>query len=155
MKKITSIKTRITIWYTSLMFVLIFIVLSLVGGLSYQLSTDSLEKDVILQVTQVTEKLSKMQRDVFVCSTNLNLLTVFMLSDFHFSPTEISVNIVKKKCYKTHNDRNISNIREACQYPKNNKHNIIRCICQSKILASSKCQICGHKTCCYRNRTWQ
>ena len=65
MKKITSIKTRITIWYTSLMFVLILVVLSLVGGLSYQLSIDSVEKDVILQVTQVTEKLSKMQRDVF------------------------------------------------------------------------------------------
>ena len=65
MKRITSIKTRITIWYTSLMFVLIVVVLSLVGGLSYQLSTDSIEKDVILQVTQVTEKLSKMQRDVF------------------------------------------------------------------------------------------
>ncbi|MBR5506944.1 MAG: HAMP domain-containing histidine kinase [Clostridia bacterium] len=65
MKKTTSIKTRITIWYTSLMFVLIFVVLSLVGGLSYQLSTDSVEKDVILQVTQVTEKLSKRQHDVF------------------------------------------------------------------------------------------
>ena len=65
MKKITSIKTRITIWYTTLMFVLILVVLSLVGGLSYQLSTDSVERDVILQVTQVTEKLSKMQRDVF------------------------------------------------------------------------------------------
>ena len=65
MKKITSIKTRITIWYTTLMFVLIFVVLSLVGGLSYQLSIDSVEKDVILQVTQVTEKLSKRQRDVF------------------------------------------------------------------------------------------
>ncbi len=65
MKKITSIKTRITIWYTSLMFVLIVVVLSLVGGLSYQLSIDSVEKDVILQVTQVTEKLSKRQPDVF------------------------------------------------------------------------------------------
>lgn len=65
MKKITSIKTRITIWYTTLMFVLIFVVLSLVGGLSYQLSIDSVEKDVILQVTQVAEKLSKRQFDVF------------------------------------------------------------------------------------------
>ena len=65
MKKITSIKTRITIWYTSLMFVLIVVVLSLVGGLSYQLSIDSVEKDVILQVTQVTEKLSKRQPGVF------------------------------------------------------------------------------------------
>ena len=65
MKKITSIKTRITIWYTSLMFVLVLVVLLLVGGLSYQLSTDSIEKDVVLQVTQVTEKLSKRQLDVF------------------------------------------------------------------------------------------
>ncbi len=65
MRKITSIKTRITIWYTTLMFVLIVVVLSLVGGLSYQLSIDSVEKDVILQVTQVTEKLSKRQPDVF------------------------------------------------------------------------------------------
>ncbi len=65
MKKITSIKTRITIWYTSLMFVLILVVLSLVGGLSYQLAMDSVEKDVILQVTQVAEKLAKRQPDVF------------------------------------------------------------------------------------------
>ena len=65
MKKITSIKTRITIWYTTLMFVLVLVVLSLVGGLSYQLSIDSVEKDVILQVTQVREKLSKRQPDVF------------------------------------------------------------------------------------------
>ncbi len=65
MKKITSIKTRITIWYTTLMFVLIVVVLSLVGGLSYQLSIDSVEKDVILQVTQVKENLSKRQPGVF------------------------------------------------------------------------------------------
>ena len=65
MKKITSIKTRITIWYTSLMFVLIVVVLALVGGLSYQLSTESLERNVILGVTQVTEKLKRHQRDVF------------------------------------------------------------------------------------------
>lgn len=65
MKRFSSIKTRITIWYTMLMFVLIVVVLSLVGGLSYQLSTDSIEKDVILQVTQVSEKLSKRQPGVF------------------------------------------------------------------------------------------
>ena len=65
MKKPTSIKTRITIWYTTLMFVLIVVVLSLVGGLSYQLSIDSVEKDVILQVTQVRESLSKRQPGVF------------------------------------------------------------------------------------------
>ena len=65
MKRITSIKTRITIWYTTLMLVFIFVVLSLVGGLSYQLSIDSVEKDVILQVTQVKENLSKRQPGVF------------------------------------------------------------------------------------------
>ena len=65
MKKWASIKTRITIWYTSLMFVLIVVVLSLVGGLSYQLSIDSVEKNVILQVTRVTEKISKRQPGVF------------------------------------------------------------------------------------------
>lgn len=65
MKKPTSIKTRITIWYTTLMFVLVLVVLSLVGGLSYQLSIDSVEKDVILQVTQVRESLSKRQPGVF------------------------------------------------------------------------------------------
>ena len=70
MKRITSIKTRITIWYTTLMFVLILVVLSLVGGLSYQLSTDSVEKDVILQVTQVKEKLSKRQPGVFDLVSN-------------------------------------------------------------------------------------
>ena len=65
MKRITSIKTRITTWYTTLMFVLVLVVLSLVGGLSYQLSIDSVEKDVILQVTQVKENLSKRQPGVF------------------------------------------------------------------------------------------
>lgn len=65
MKKTASVKTRITIWYTTLMFILIVVVLSMVGGLSYRLATDSIEKDVILQVTQVSEKLSKRQRDVF------------------------------------------------------------------------------------------
>lgn len=65
MKKITSIKTRITIWYTSIMFILIVVVLALVGSLSYQLSKDSIEKNVVLEVTQVMEKFSKHQRDVF------------------------------------------------------------------------------------------
>ena len=65
MKKPVSIKTRITLWYTTLMFVLVLVVLFLIGGLSYQLSIDSVEKDVILQVTQVKEKLSKRQPGVF------------------------------------------------------------------------------------------
>ena len=70
MKRVASIKTRITIWYTTLMFILILVILSLVGGLSYQLSIDSTEKNVILQVTQVSEKISK--RDVDTFSTVAN-----------------------------------------------------------------------------------
>ena len=65
MKKITSIKTRITIWYTSLMFILVVVVLLTVGGISYQLSIDSVEKDVILQVTQVADQIGKRDINVF------------------------------------------------------------------------------------------
>lgn len=65
MKKLTSIKTRITIWYTSLMLVLIAVVLALVGTLSYRLSIDNIEKDIKLQVTQVSEKITTRQHDVF------------------------------------------------------------------------------------------
>lgn len=57
MKRNTSIKTRITIWYTSLMFVLIAVVLASVGTLSYRLSIDNIENEVKLQVKQVAEKL--------------------------------------------------------------------------------------------------
>jgi len=65
MKRTTSIKTRITIWYTTLMLVLIAVVLALVGGISYRLSLDNIEKDVVVQVSGVNEKLSKRHRDVF------------------------------------------------------------------------------------------
>lgn len=65
MKKFTSIKIRITIWYTSLMFILIAASLSLIGTLSYQLSTDNIEKNVIIQVTQVNDNIRKRQRDIF------------------------------------------------------------------------------------------
>lgn len=65
MKKPSSIKTRITIWYTSLMLVLIAVVLAMVGTLSYRLATDNIEKDIKLQVTQISEKISKHQIDVF------------------------------------------------------------------------------------------
>lgn len=65
MKKITSIKFRITVWYTSLMFVLIAVVLALVGTLSYKLSIDNIEKNVTSQVSQIATKLSSFERDVF------------------------------------------------------------------------------------------
>ena len=65
MRKITSIKTRITIWYTTLMLVMIAVILSLIGGLSYRLSIDNIEKDVIVQVSMVNDKFSKRDRNVF------------------------------------------------------------------------------------------
>lgn len=65
MKKKTSIKTRITIWYSALMFILVSFVFSVVGALSYNMSIDKVEKNVILQVTQISDKLSKRQFDVF------------------------------------------------------------------------------------------
>lgn len=55
MKKITSIKTRITICYTSLMIILIAFVLVLVGTISYRQAIDNVEKDVMLRVSRVTD----------------------------------------------------------------------------------------------------
>lgn len=59
MKKISSVKIRITIWYAALMLVMIAVVLTSVGVFSYQLSIDNVEKDIILQVTKVSEKFGK------------------------------------------------------------------------------------------------
>ena len=56
MKKNTSIKARITIWYMALMFVMISVVLASVGMLSYRLSTANMENELKLQVTQIAEK---------------------------------------------------------------------------------------------------
>lgn len=56
MKRFTSIKTRITIWYTTLMFILIAVVLGLVSTLSYRISIDNIENDVRLQVTHIADK---------------------------------------------------------------------------------------------------
>ncbi len=65
MKKVASIKKRITLWYTSLMFVIIAIVLLLVGTLSYQFSIDRIEKDVVLQVSQVSERFLFKRENIF------------------------------------------------------------------------------------------
>lgn len=59
MKKFSSVKIRITIWYAALMLVMIAVVLTSVGVFSYQLSIDNVEKDIILQVTKVSEKFGK------------------------------------------------------------------------------------------------
>lgn len=61
MKKITSVKTRITIWYTGLMLILTAIVLTLVGTLSYRLSIENIEKDITLRVSQVADKVGARQ----------------------------------------------------------------------------------------------
>lgn len=65
MKHFTSVKTRITIWYTGLMLILIAVVLFLVWSLSYKLLIENIEKDITLQVTQISEKITKRQFDVF------------------------------------------------------------------------------------------
>lgn len=66
MKKPTSIKTRLTIWYTALMFVLITVVLGVVSTLSYQLSMDNLENDIMLQVSQISDKVgARHSMDIF------------------------------------------------------------------------------------------
>ncbi len=66
MKRFTSIKTRITIWYTALMLVLISFVLTVVGTLSYQISIDNIENDVKLQVSEVAQKVGmRHSREIF------------------------------------------------------------------------------------------
>ncbi len=66
MKKFTSIKTRITIWYTTLMFILVSVVLAIVGTLSYQLSIDSIENDIKAQVSQVSERVrDRVSKNIF------------------------------------------------------------------------------------------
>lgn len=66
MKKTTSIKTRITIWYTTLMFALLTVILLLIGTLSYQLSIDNIENDIRLQVAEISDKVgSRQSRDIF------------------------------------------------------------------------------------------
>ena len=56
MKKFSSIKVRITVWYTGLMIVMISLVLVLTGMFSYSFTIDNIEKDLKLQVTQIAEK---------------------------------------------------------------------------------------------------
>lgn len=58
MKKFTSVKTRITLWYTALMLILISVVLILTGTLSYRLSLNSIENDIILKVSKISEKVN-------------------------------------------------------------------------------------------------
>lgn len=66
MRKFTSVKMRITIWYTALMLVLVSVVLTLVGTLSYQLSIDNTENDIQLQVSQIADRVGARQsRDIF------------------------------------------------------------------------------------------
>ena len=83
----------------------------------------------------------------------LNYLMLF-LSYFHLFPTNKTIYIVKKKCNKTHDNRNISDIKNTCQYPQNYKHNIICSIGKCKVWTSSKCKIHCDKTCCNGDCTW-
>ena len=57
--KIVSIKARITVWYTILMFTMITFVLAAVGLLSYQLSLNNIENSLKSQVTQISERVKE------------------------------------------------------------------------------------------------
>lgn len=56
---------RITVWYTSFMLVLTAVVFATVAVVSYRLSIDNVEKDVMAQVSLVASKLNSFERDVF------------------------------------------------------------------------------------------
>ena len=56
MKKVTSIKTRITIWYTALMLVLISILLVIIGTFSYRLSMERIETNLQKQVNEIAQR---------------------------------------------------------------------------------------------------
>ena len=56
MKKVTSIKIRITIWYTALMLVLISVVLVIVGIFSYRLSMENIKTNLKGQVDETAQR---------------------------------------------------------------------------------------------------
>ncbi len=55
MKRLSSIKSRITMWYTAVMLMLLLIFISAIIVLSYQISMDSIENDLKLQVVQISD----------------------------------------------------------------------------------------------------
>lgn len=57
MKKGSSIKLRITMWYAMVMVVSFVAILIVVGTLSYQLSMDSIESDLMLQTNSVADQI--------------------------------------------------------------------------------------------------
>lgn len=61
--KLNSVKVRITLWYTALMLVIVTVVMSAVGILSYRLAMDSTKADLKAQVLQIGDKVrSRMSR---------------------------------------------------------------------------------------------
>lgn len=66
MKRLTSIKTRISIWYTTLMLLIMAFVLLAVGALSYRLAIDNIENDIKLKVSQISNKVgARKSFDIF------------------------------------------------------------------------------------------
>ncbi len=66
MKRLASIKTRITIWYTTLMLLIVAVVLVVVGTLSYRLAIDNIENDIKLKVSQISNKVgARKSVDIF------------------------------------------------------------------------------------------
>lgn len=83
MKHFTSVKARITLWYTALMLLIISVVLILVAALSLRLSTDNIENSVKAQVTQIAEKVkSRISRSTaFTLENNEEFKNVSIYSD--------------------------------------------------------------------------
>ncbi|MBQ2696931.1 MAG: HAMP domain-containing histidine kinase [Clostridia bacterium] len=80
MKKFASIKTRITIWYTTLLFILVSVVLALVATLSYQLSIDNMEKSIKVQVTQIADRLRHPRESFYNVESNKEFKNVSIYS---------------------------------------------------------------------------
>lgn len=83
MKPFTSVKARITLWYTALMLLIISIVLISVAALSLRLSMDNIENSVKAQVTQIAEKVkSRISKSTaFTLENNEEFKNVSIYSD--------------------------------------------------------------------------
>ena len=80
-------------------------------------------------------------------------LTVFLslqlssgLPLLHSFPIYETIKIAYKKVDKTYRNGYVFFIRKACEYPQDNKYQIVGCICEGKIWAASESQVYSKKT---------
>ena len=65
---------------------------------------------------------------------------------FYSLPVDVSVHVVRQKGGKADNDGNVSRIRQTCQHPQNNQHDVVRGIRQRKRRTAPERQINRQKT---------